>query len=136
MPSIQNLILTDRQGTPVNYTLVPSGSPGPGVGVVALADASGAAVTERRLSVGLRKSGDRVRTTIKYQVPIIATEVVNGISTPKVLRVGYVDINFNFHNTHSEAERNNLVGEIASALASSKVLINDTVVKGQAVYGI
>lgn len=136
MPSLQPLVITDRQATPVNRTLNPSGSAGPGIGVVALADASGAAVTERRFSIGQRRSSDRVRTTMKYQVPAIVTEVINGVSTPKVMRVAYVDMTFNFHNTHTEAERNDITGEVASMLSPSKVLVNDTVVKGQSVFGL
>lgn len=136
MPSLQSLVLTDRQATPVNRTLLPIGSAGPGIGVVALADASGATITERRFSIGLRRSGDRVRTTMKYRCPVVVTEVINGVSTPKVVREAYVDLTFNFHNTHTEAERNDVVGEITSALAASKVLVNDTVVKGQSVYGL
>lgn len=136
MPSLQPLVLTDRQGTPVNRTLLPIGSAGPGIGVVALADASGATVTERRFSIGLRRTGDRVKTTIKYRVPVVVTETINGVATPKVVREAHVELTFNFHNTHTEVERNDVVGEISSALVTSKVLVNDTVVKGQSVYGL
>lgn len=133
MPSLQSLVVTDRQATPVNFTLLPAGE-NDGVGIVALADATGAAVTEMRLSIGQRKSNGRIRTTIKFKVPVVTTEVINGVSSPLVVREGFVDATFTFADTSTEAERNNVVGMFASALAATKPLVHDTVVKNQAVW--
>lgn len=133
MPSIQSLVLTDRQATPVNHTLIPVGEKD-GVATVALADASGALVTERRLTIGSRRTGDRIRTTIKFKVPVVAVETVNGISSPVVVREAFVDAIFTFASTSTEAERNDVVGMFSSALANTKPLVHDTLVKAQAIW--
>lgn len=134
MAQLQNLIVTDRSTpTPVNYTLTPEGEVG-GVGVVSAADASGVAISKKRLSLGRRATGTRIRNIEKWSFPIMVTETINGVAVPKVLRVGYVDVTFNFSDTHTEQERRDVVGMIYSAHAPGKVLIEDTIVKDTAVY--
>lgn len=133
MPSLQSLVVTDRATTPVNFTLLPVREDG-GIGTVALADSTGASITERRFSIGQRRTAGRVKTTIKFRVPIVVTETVNGVSSAKVAREAYVDCTFNFADNSTEQERNDVVGMFASALAVTKPLVHDTVVKGQAVW--
>lgn len=133
MPQVQSLVLTDRQSTPVNYTLLPVGEKD-GFATVAVADASGAMITERRFSIGLRRTTDRIRSTVKFKVPVVATEVINGVSSPKVIREAFVDATFTFASTSTEAERNDVVGMFASALATTKPLVHETLVKGSAIF--
>lgn len=133
MPALQSLILTDRQATPANFTLLPVKMEG-NMGTVALADTSGALLTEKRFQIGQRRSGDRIRTTLKLRIPVIVTETINGVSSPRVARESFVDCVFNFPADASEAERNDVVGMFASALATTKALVHDTVVKQQAVW--
>jgi hypothetical protein len=133
MPSIQSLVLTDRQGTPVNFTLLPIGEKD-GVATVAVADATGATITEKRFSISSKRVGDRIRSTIKFKVPTVVTEVINGVSDPVVAREAFVDATFTFSSKSTEAERNDVVGMFASALAVTKPLVHDTLVKGQAVW--
>jgi hypothetical protein len=135
MPALQALVVTDRAATPVNYTLIPNG-PGPekGFGVVAASDATGTALSEKRLVIGRRISGNRIRTVEKWSFPVIVTETINGVSVPTTARVAYVDVTFNFDRTHTEQERKDVVGMVYSAHAPGKVLVEDTVVKNQDVW--
>lgn len=133
MPTLQSLVVTDRKATPVNYTLLPVSREGD-VGVVAAADASGASITEVRMSVSHRRTPTRLRSTLKLRVPVIVTEVINGVSTPKLMREAFADVVFSFSKDSLESERNDVVGMLASALGTSKVLVNDTVVKAQSVF--
>lgn len=136
MPALQSLVVTDRSTpTPVNFTLNPVG-PGPesGYGTVGAADASGIDISEKRLTIGRRRSGNRIRTVEKWSFPTIVTETVNGVARPSVARVAYVDITFNFERTHTEQERKDVVGMIYSAHAVGKVLTEDTIVKNQDVW--
>lgn len=134
MPQVQNLVITDRQTTPNNFTLTPEDVAQGGIGVVSCADASGVAISKKVLSIGRRKSGSRIRTTEKWKFPTMVTETINGVSVPKVARIAYVDIVFNFEDTHTEQERKDVVGFIYSAHAVGKVLTEDTIVKDQAVH--
>lgn len=135
MPALQPLVVTDRAGTPVNYTLIPDGEgAGSGVYTVSAADSTGVSISKRKLSLARRKSNGRIRTTVKFFVPTMATEVINGVSSPAVVREAFIDCTFNFDSRHTEQERNDVVGMFASALGVSKVLIHDTIVKDQDVY--
>lgn len=133
MPALQSLVLTDRAGTPVNHTLTPIGRKD-GVSTVALADASGVAITEKRFSISRRETADRVKVSEKLRVPIVVTETINGISRPTVARVAYVTCTFDFEKGHTEQERKDVVGMFYSAHAVGKVLTEDTIVKNQDVW--
>lgn len=133
MPSIQSLVVTDRQATPVNRTLLPQGERD-GIVTLALADASGALNTERRLTIGQKRSSDRIRTTLKYKVPTTVVETVNGVPNTVVIREALVTTEFIFSTSSTEAERNNIVGEHQSMFSNTKVMIHDMVVKGEAAW--
>lgn len=133
MPQLQNVVLKDRKSTPVDHTFTPRDIRD-GVGTVI--ETSGVPVGNSRLSVSLVQtaSSGRYKATVKLAVPVVATEVVNGVSSPVVQRTAYADLVFTFEATSSEAERNDIVGMLADALAPAKTLVNDAVVKLQGVY--
>lgn len=133
MPNLQSLVLTDRQATPVNHTFLPV-SEKDGLATVALADATGAVITEKRFTIQQKRTPGRVRTTVRLSVPTVVTETINGVSSPQVIRSALVDCSFVFADTSTMAERNDIVGMFASALATGKVLVNDTIVKGEAIW--
>lgn len=133
MPALQSLVVTDRASTPVNYTLNPIGEKD-GVYTVGAADSTGVTITEKRLSISRRETPDRVKVTEKWRFPIVVTEVINGVSSPSVARVAYVDCTFSFEKTSTEQERKDVVGMFYSAHAVGKTLIEDTLVKGQSIW--
>lgn len=133
MPQLTNLVLKDRKATPVDHTFTPRDIV---AGVATVAESSGIPLGDNRISVSLnrRNASGRFKPTVKFTFPIVQTQTVNGVSTPVVVRTAYADVTFNFDQTSSEAERNDVVGMVADSLGSTKVLINDTVVKLQGVY--
>lgn len=133
MPQLQTTVLTDRKATPVAHTFTPRDIVS-GVGTVI--ETTGVPVGNSRLSVSLAQtaSSGRYKAIVKLAVPVVATSVINGVSTPIVQRTAFADLTFTFDSTSSEAERNDLVGMLASALAADKPLINDAVVKLQGIY--
>lgn len=134
MPTLQSMILTDRTpGTPVAHTFTPKGLNG-GVGIVT--DKSGGVpFGEPRFAIGNRETQDRINTDVKFSVPVLATESINGVSRPIVLRSAYVTARFSFSRLSTEQERNDVVGMFASAFAPGVTLVNDVVVKAEGVYG-
>lgn len=132
MPQLQNLVLKDRATTPVDHTFTPRDVVG-NVGTVV--ETGGVPIGNSVFSVSLRQTaGGRYKGTLKGVFPVVATETINGVSQPKVVRVARATIEFDFDPTSSEAERNNVVGMMSDALGTSKVLVNDTIVKLQGVY--
>lgn len=130
MPQIATTILADREATPVNHSFVPADIAQPGsVGV--LLESTGVLSNANKLTVSSRKTtGGKLKGKVTIQMPIV--EVVAGVST--VTRTGYCTFETTFDLSSTLQERKNLVGLMASALAESKVVINDTIVKGEAVF--
>lgn len=132
MPQLQNLVLTDRATTPVNHTFAPRDITG---GVGAVVESSGVPVGDSRYTIGLRQTASKKYVgTIRLAVPVVQNQTINGVTTPVVVRTGFADATFTFDSTSSEQERKDLVGMFASSLDTSKVLVNDTLVKLQGVY--
>jgi hypothetical protein len=132
MPSFTTLVLTDRAATPVAHTLVPRDREN---GIATVVESTGVPVGETAFSIAPRRSQQRVKTRIVLRIPVVQTETINGIATPKVVREAIVDATFNFAVTSSEQERKNAVGMFQSALDPSKLLVNDTIVKCEHIYG-
>lgn len=133
MPAIQNLVLTDRQTTPVAHTFVPQTVTREGVAIVN--ELTGNSSGDPRYTISTRRANGKFRSRVTFHVPVVQTETINGISKPKIVREGVIDAYFTFSLDSSESERNNAVGMFADSLGVSKTLVNDTIVKGQGVYG-
>lgn len=132
MPQLQNLVLTDRAGTPVNHTFTPRDIRD-GVGTVI--ESSGVPIGNSRFSVALRKTpSGKYKATLSLAIPIVQNETINGVTTPTVVRSSYVNCEFVFDEKSTTLERDNTVGMFMSALDSSKVLVDKTVVDLEGVY--
>lgn len=133
MPQLQNLVLKDREATPVAHTFIPRDITREGVGTVV--ESSGVPVGESRTSISLRKTGNgRYKSTLKIAVPVVQNQTINGVVSPIVVRTAYATVEFDFDPTSTTQERNNLEGMVADALAADKPLVFQTVVGLQGVY--
>lgn len=135
MPALQNLVLTDRATpTPVNHTFTPDTGAGNGIGQ--LKEDTGTPYGSPRLTIGKKVTASkRHKPTMQFVIPTVAVETINGVAVPKVQRVAYADITFNFDDQSTAQERKNVVGMVASALDPAK-WTNDVLVNLQGVYGI
>lgn len=133
MPSFQSLVLTDRTPvTPVNITFAPREIDANGVAVTA--QNTGVPVGEKRATVSLRKKNNRFVGEVRLILPVVATETINGVSVPVVQRTAYVTLSTTFDEKSTLQERNDAIGMMASALATGKVLVNDTLVNLEGVW--
>lgn len=131
MPAITNLILTDRATTPVNHTFVPEGIPN---GVATLVESDGVKVGDKKFTIAKRKNANRRKVHLRMVVPVVATETINGISEPKVVRTAYANIDFNFDVRSTRQERDDLVGMLYTALADGAAMVDKAVVDLEDVY--
>lgn len=125
MPAIQSLVLTDRESTPADHTFAPSGELAQGVygltetGVTYDIEAA-------TVSISARKTPDRHRMRLVLKVPIVQTETINGVASPKVVRTYYAELSTNFPRSGELQERKNVIGMIQSALDADENLTADT----------
>ncbi|DAD49845.1 coat protein [ssRNA phage AIN002] len=133
MPQLQTLVLTDRATTPVNRTFIPRDIDKDGMASVA--HSTGVPVGDQVLTIQTtRTRTGRIKVLIQGKFPVVATETVNGVSMPKVIRYANANHVFYFDATSTEQERNDVVGMMASAYAPTKELIHATLVKLEGVY--
>lgn len=134
MPTLQNLVLTDRATpTPVDHTYTPADKTAAGVGMVR--EDNGVPFGSPQLSISKRVTATgRHKAILQLAIPTVITETVNGQPVLKVRRVANLDLSVSFDKESTEQERNNAIGQLQSALAPSKVLINDVLVKLQGVW--
>lgn len=133
MATLQNVTLTDRTPvTPVVHTFVPRSVDTTGVGVVV--NSSGVPVGEELLTVSMKKAASRFRGTLTLTMPVVATEVINGVSSPKVVRTAYARVEVNFDPTSTTQERTNLMGMLADAFATSKTLVHGSFVNLETIW--
>lgn len=131
MPQITTTVLTDRETSPVSHSFVPSDIAQPGSVGVLLNSPTGILANAEKLTVSSRKTvGGKLKGRVTIAVPIV--ETVSGV--PTVTRVGYATLDTSFDLLSTLQERKNVIGLMASALDPAKTLINDTIVKGDAVY--
>lgn len=131
MPAIANLVLTDRAATPVNHTFTPrEAASGKGV----LVSNTGVSVGEKRVTLATTRSASgKTKITTRLIFPVVATETINGVAMPKVVRSSYANIEFVFDPTSTEQERKDTVGFTESVIQAGK-WTNEVYVKGEVVY--
>lgn len=131
MPQLQNLAIADGETTPVTHTFVPRDIVN-GVGTVV--EAGNTPIGENRITISMKKSGTRYKGELRLTMPVVATETVNGIARPTVIRTAYVALSVSFDEKSTLQERKNATALIAQALNPNRVLVNDALVNLQGVY--
>ncbi len=133
MPALQSISILDRTPvTPVAHVFQPRDVLN-GVGLVV--NGSGVPVSDEKLSVAMKKSGNTFRGKLTLTVPVVATETINGVSSPKVIRTAYISLDCTFDALSTTQERTNIVGMLADALGTSKTLVHKALVDLEGVYG-
>lgn len=132
MPQLQNLVLTDREGTPVAHTFAPRDVVA-NVGTVQ--ESTGVKIGDKTYSISVRKTPNgKYKGTVKFVVPVVVNETINGVTVPAVARTSYVEATFTFDAMSTTQERKNVVGMFQSSFDATKVLVNDTLVNLEGVY--
>lgn len=132
MAARTTLVINDRAATPVAHSYSPDGDDTNGVHV--FSEKTGVPAGNPRFTAQLRKSGGKVRPSLRLQVPVVQTQTINGISTPVVVRTAYVELNCTFDGLSTDQERADAVGLMANAMATAQVQVNDLLVNASDIW--
>lgn len=132
MSARANLVINDRAGTPVAHTYSPDGDDKNGVHIYS--EKTSVPAGNPRFTARLTRSGGKYRPSLKLSVPVTQTQVINGISTPLVLRTAYIEVNMTFDELSLTQERADAVGLMVNALAAAQTQINDMCVNLSDIY--
>lgn len=134
MPARTTITVNDRESTPVAHAFTPRGDIAGAVGAT-FRTVANTLIEEESLILrwGTSQNGRRTaRVTIAD--PYVVTETINGVNVPKVLGVGFVDLNIRFDADVPLQQRKNLVGMLANLLASSQAVVEPVVTGVEGVW--
>jgi len=132
MSARTNLVINDRAATPVAHTYSPDGDDTNGVHVYS--EKTSVPAGNPRYTASLKQSGGKYRPSLRLQVPVVQTQVINGISTPVVVRTAYLEVSATFDALSSTQERADCVGLMVNSMAASQTQINDMFVNLSDIY--
>lgn len=130
MPAFSPFTVNDRASTPVAHTFVPrTKEPQPTWCEPGISPAG-----ERKFTVTSRKSGNKHRITLRMSNPTVVTEVINGVSVPKVSRVQYAETTFTFTADSLLQERKDTVGMHANSMGATIAQVDSVLTALEAVW--
>jgi hypothetical protein len=133
MPSMANVILTDRAGTPVNHTFTPQGSEGDSGGRYAKAAAS--SLGDYVFKINPRQTpGGRRKVDLALSLPVLVTETINGVNSYAVARTSRASASFDFPPDATLQERKDIVGMLYTALATATTQCDSVLTVGENVW--
>lgn len=132
MAQFASFTLNDRETTPVAHVFLPTQSPTPDTFVAKRG--TGVPIADEIVTISNRVSGTKRKVRFLLVLPIVQTETINGISTPKVVRRSIAEVNLTFEDSSSTQERKNLVGMTYNALASTQAMLDATFVGLEGLY--
>lgn len=120
MTAYTNIVINDRESTPVAHTFVPNGKNPP-----TFKEAGETVIGRNTLTVTSEETQTKRKVKINIVMPVVQTETVNGIDDPKIVRWNTAVLNFTFDVDSPLQERKNLVGLAYGALAADQTELDD-----------
>jgi len=121
-----NIVINDRATTPVAHTYTPDGDDKNRVHLYS--EKGSVPAGNARFSTSLTQSGGRYRGRLKLAIPVVQTQTINGVSSPVVVRTGYVEVTTSFDSLSSTQERADAIGLMTNSLSASQTQVNDFLV--------
>jgi hypothetical protein len=114
MPQFEPLVLKDRADPQVEHTFNPRGID---QGIATLVESTGIPIGDVSITLSQnRASKGNSRVRLVFKRPVVATEVVSGVSVPTVVRTLTADLTFVFPDTSTLQERDDMVSYVNEAL--------------------
>lgn len=121
MPAPTTLTVNDRAATPVAHDFIP----GPRKdGVQYFLNSDGVKIGDKTITISQRQAGTKYKPRLVFTIPVVQTETINGIASPKVVRTAYADLSFTFDEQSSTQERSDLIGFVQGILDPAKTTVD------------
>lgn len=133
MPQLTALVLQDQAATPASHTFNPRDIID---GVGSLVETSGVPLGNSIVTISSKqsKTTGKWKGIVKIVVPVVATQVINGISTPVVVRTAYAETTFTFEATSTAQERKDIVAFMRNSLATGATLTYNAITDPSGIY--
>lgn len=137
MPAIAAISINDGATTPASHVFAPIDVKD-GVGELAERRPSGSLIGENKLGLSARRvsASRRDKSEIRFAIPKVVTETVNGVGVDKVIGTSYIRILADWDPNHTPDERTAHKGLVRNAMAATGQDLLDRVFRGvERVYG-
>lgn len=134
MPAVAAITINDGATTPAAHTFSPSGSPdGSGAWPFRDNNAGGIPVGENLLTVASSLNGRR-KVSVRFSLPQIADQEVNGVTSKVVTRVARASLVFDFAIDSTTQERKDAVAFVRNLLATSQTAMFEVLTEPRNFY--
>jgi hypothetical protein len=130
MPAIKSLTVNDGESTPVAHTFEPRTADS---GVAVFREIGSTWIGDNTLTILTKEAKTNVKVRIVIGMPVVQTETINGIDSPKAVRSAYAATEFTFDKSSSAGERANLRTILGNLLLSGDSDI-ETVLDGNGIF--
>jgi hypothetical protein len=132
MPAITSFTANDGETTPVTHTFTPKVIDPQGV--AHFVEAGSVPLEDKRASVSINRTKDNNNLKVVYNLawPIVQTQTVNGITSPALIRTGYVSMTLTVSPTSTMQERKNLLYTFANSILAGNLPVKLPVTSGGA----
>jgi len=107
MPAMIPVVIEDRAATPLAHTFAPRSIKND---VAEFVNTTGVPLGNERLTLSIKKAGSYYKGEARLLLPVLATETINGVARPSVLRTAVCTFSCSFHETSSRQERDDAIG--------------------------
>lgn len=126
MPNLTTITVNDREATPVAHPFAPHSEKD---GIAVFHESGSSLVGNKSLTISTRDTGSNVKVRVKFDLPVVQTETINGITADKVVRRSVADLVLTFPRSGTLQERKNLVGMLQNLLDAGQAAV-DPVITG------
>jgi len=131
MPAFSSISVNNRELIPEAVVFAPQSNDG---GIAAFRNSSGVPVGDKLITIGVRRTSEKVFIRVKVKDPIVVDETINGVTQPKVARTAYADVTFSFAVSSTLQERQNIVGYLFGMLDETNALANSVLTTLEDIY--
>lgn len=124
MPLMTDITVFDRESTPVAHIFKPYYEDN---GVAFYREDGPTLESQNKLSISTRETGGKVKTRVKFDIPIVVTETINGVDHVRVVDREYADFSFTLSKNSALSSADNLIGMGYNLLATSQTDVNSVV---------
>jgi hypothetical protein len=122
MPALASFTSSDWGAlgvTPVTHTFLPLQTFADGT--VAYSEAGATPLDDLKATIWKRTTSEngRIKMTVKIERPVTATQTINGVSSPTVLRKAYAELTVTAESSSTPQERGDILALICGALQAT-----------------
>lgn len=110
-----NLVIKDQAATPADHTFTPDGDDANGVHL--FSEKTGVPAGNLRFSASIKTGSGKYKPTLRFTLPVVQTQTINGISAPTIVRSAYAEVSFTFDSLSTLQERKDAVAYVRNVLA-------------------